>query len=173
MTNLVISCDGTWNTADQKDGGVSTATNVVRLDNCIADQSASGIAQKRYYHTGVGTDPGLVNRVLGGGIGLGLDRNIQSAYNWLCRNYQPGDTIYLFGFSRGAYTVRSLGGLTTRCGLLDLSGLSEDDGWKRIETVFANGYRARKETREDWSRRGWKFHQSKPGSQDIGIHFIG
>ena len=173
MTNLVISCDGTWNTADQQDGGVSTATNVFRLHSCVADQGANNVAQKKYYHPGVGTDPGLLNRVLGGGIGLGLDRNIQSAYGWLCRTYQRGDAIYLFGFSRGAYTVRSLGGLTTRCGLLDLSGMSDDEAWKRVEIVFTRGYRQRKETREDWSQRGWKFHQSKPGSQDIGIHFIG
>jgi uncharacterized protein (DUF2235 family) len=173
MATLVISCDGTWNTADQQDGGVSTATNVVRLHSCVAEQGANGVEQKKYYHPGVGTDPGLLNRLLGGGLGLGLDRNIQSAYAWLCRNYQSGDTLFLFGFSRGAYTVRSLGGLTTRCGLLDLSGLTDEDGWKRVETVFRNGYRARKETRDDWIKRGWKFHQSKPGSHDIGIHFIG
>lgn len=173
MTNLVISCDGTWNTADQEQGGIPTPTNVVRLHNCIAERNANGVAQKKYYHTGVGTEPGLVNRALGGGIGLGLDRNIQSAYSWLCRNYQAGDAIYLFGFSRGAYTARSLGGLTTRCGLLDLSGLSDDEAWKRIETVFHNGYRTRQETRDDWLKKGWKFHQSAPGSHDIGIHLIG
>lgn len=173
MTNLVICCDGTWNTADQEDGGVPTPTNVVRLHTCIAEQNAKGVAQKKYYHPGVGTDPGLVNRALGGGIGLGLDRNIQSAYAWLCRSYQPGDAIYLFGFSRGAYTVRSLGGFTTRCGLLDLTGVSDEDAWKRIETVFRNGYRTHKETRDTWLKKGWKFHQSAPGSQDIGIHLIG
>jgi uncharacterized protein (DUF2235 family) len=173
MANLVISCDGTWNTADQQEGGVSTTTNVHRLHTAVAKLGPNNVPQDPYYHTGVGTEPGLINRVLGGGIGLGLDRNIQSAYSWLCRKYQPGDAIYLFGFSRGAYTVRSLGGLIARCGLLDLAGLSEDDGWKRIAAVFTNGYRERKETREDWARRGWKFLQSKPGVQDIGIHFIG
>ncbi|HET6161854.1 MAG TPA: DUF2235 domain-containing protein [Dongiaceae bacterium] len=173
MTNLIISCDGTWNTADQKDGGVPTPTNVARLHTCVADQTTKGVAQKKYYHPGVGTDPGLVNKVLGGGIGLGLDRNIQSAYGWLCRTYQPGDAIYLFGFSRGAYTVRSLGGLTTRCGLLDLSGIPDEEAWKRVETVFSSGYRQHKEKRDDWIKRGWRFHQSTPGSHDIGIHFIG
>jgi uncharacterized protein (DUF2235 family) len=173
MANLIISCDGTWNTADQEEGGIPTPTNVVRLHNCIAERNAKGVAQKKYYHTGVGTEPGLVNRALGGGIGLGLDRNIQSAYSWLCRNYQAGDTIYLFGFSRGAYTARSLGGLTTRCGLLDPAGLSDDEAWKRIDAVFHNGYRTRQETRDDWLKKGWKFHQSAPGSHDIGIHLIG
>jgi hypothetical protein len=173
MTNLVISCDGTWNTADQQEGGVPTPTNVARLHSCVAEASAKGVAQKKYYHPGVGTDPGIASRVLGGGIGLGLDRNIQSAYAWLCRNYQPGDAIYLFGFSRGAYTVRSLGGLATRCGLLDLGGVPDDEAWKRIEAVFRNGYRERREKREDWIKRGWKFHQSSPGSLDIGIHLIG
>src|SRR5215470_14297525 len=103
MTNLVVCCDGSWNTADQEKGGVPTPTNVCRLHTCVAEQGANGFAQKKYYHPGVGTEPGLVNRLLGGGIGLGLDRNIQSAYGWLCRTYEPGDAIYLFGFSRGAY----------------------------------------------------------------------
>jgi hypothetical protein len=173
MTNLVISCDGTWNTADQQDGGVPAPTNVCRLHTCVAGQSATGVAQKKYYHPGVGTEPGLINKVLGGGIGLGLDRNIQSAYAWLCRNYQPGDAIYLFGFSRGAYTVRSLGGFAARCGLLDLGGLSDDEVWKRVETVFRSGYRKRSQTREDWLKQGWKFHQSTPGSHDVTIHLIG
>ncbi|MEZ5833271.1 MAG: DUF2235 domain-containing protein [Dongiaceae bacterium] len=173
MTNLVICCDGTWNTADQEQGGIPTPTNVVRLHACVADRNAKGVAQKKYYHPGVGTDPGLVHHFLGGGIGLGLNRNIQSAYAWLCRTYQPGDAIYLFGFSRGAYTVRSLGGLVARCGLLDLAGIPDEESWKRIETVFQSGYREHKETRDDWIKRGWKFHQSKPGSQDIGIHLIG
>ena len=173
MTNLIVCCDGTWNTADQEQGGVPTPTNVVRLHTCVSDQNVQGVAQRKYYHPGVGTDPGLASRLLGGGIGLGLDRNIQSAYGWLCRTYQPGDAIYLFGFSRGAYTVRSLGGLTTRCGLLDVSGLTDEEAWKRIDSVFTNGYRQRTETRDDWLKRGWKFHQSKPGSQDIGIHLIG
>lgn len=173
MTNLVVCCDGTWNTADQEQGGIPTPTNVARLHACVAEQSPAGVVQKKYYHPGVGSDPGLINKLLGGGIGLGLDRNIQSAYGWLCRTYQPGDAIHLFGFSRGAYTVRSLGGLTTRCGLLDLTGIPDDEGWKRVETVFTNGYRQRNETREDWLKRGWKFHQSKPGSQDVSLHFIG
>ncbi len=173
MTNLTICCDGTWNTADQQQGGVPTPTNVARLHACIAEQNAKGVAQRKYYHPGVGTDPGLASRLLGGGIGLGLSRNIQSAYNWLCHHYRPGDAIYLFGFSRGAYTVRSLGGLTTRCGLLDLAGVPDEEAWKRVETVFNNGYRRRKETRDDWIARGWKFQQSQPGSHDISIHFIG
>jgi len=55
---------------------------------------------------------------MGGGFGKGIDQNIQDGYRFLCLNYSPGDEIYLFGFSRGAYTVRSLAGLMYNSGLL-------------------------------------------------------
>ena len=86
MANLIVCCDGTWNTADQEEGGIPTPTNVVRLFNLVAERDKDGVEQKKYYHPGVGTDGGPVNRVLGGGIGLGLDRNIKSGYRWLCSN---------------------------------------------------------------------------------------
>ena len=119
--NLVVCCDGTWCSREQQAGLAPSPTNVVKLYNvCLADAG-----QLTYYHPGVGAEGNLVERVLAGGIGLGLNGNILSAYRWLCDNYQSGDRIYLFGFSRGAYTVRSLGGLIAHCGLLDLRELYE------------------------------------------------
>ena len=61
----------------------------------------------------------MVDRTMGGATGKGLDANIMSAYHWLCRNYQAKADIYLFGFSRGAYTVRSLTGMIARCGAVE------------------------------------------------------
>jgi hypothetical protein len=58
------------------------------------------------------------DRVSGGGFGFGLNEHVIDAYEWLIENYSDGDEIYLFGFSRGAYTARSLGGLIMKCGLL-------------------------------------------------------
>lgn len=120
MTNLVVCCDGTWNTAEQRHDGAPVPINVVRLYNALADEN-KGIKQLKYYHPGVGTEAGWLDRAMGGATGKGLDANIKSAYHWLCRNYQVDADIYLFGFSRGAYTVRSLGGMIARCGLLDLN----------------------------------------------------
>src|SRR6185295_3142736 len=117
MGNIVVCADGTWNTPDQKDGGLPAPTNVVKLANALADTDARGVAQKKYYHPGVGSDGSAFDRVLGGGVGKGLDQNIMSGYKWLATEYRPGDDIYLFGFSRGAFTVRSLAGMIGCCGL--------------------------------------------------------
>jgi uncharacterized protein (DUF2235 family) len=150
MKRIVICCDGTWNTADQAEGGVPTPTNVVRLCNAVAkvDKENGDIEQLKYYHPGVGTDPGVLSKLAGGGLGKGLDRNIMSGYRFLADNYVPGDEIYLFGFSRGAYTARSLAGLVGCCGLLDTREVAvkakeekESEIWRRIESIYSEGYR--------------------------------
>lgn len=137
MPNLIVCCDGTWNTPDQKKGGLPIPSNVVKLFNaCVEDD-----AQLKYYHPGVGTEGSAVKRMIGGGLGVGLDKNILSAYHWLCTHYQAGDRLFLFGFSRGAFTARSLGGFILIAGLLDLRGLGPREAWERISTAYADGYR--------------------------------
>ncbi|HNC52124.1 MAG TPA: DUF2235 domain-containing protein [Accumulibacter sp.] len=165
--NLVVCCDGTWCSPEQQTGLAPSPTNVVKLYNlCLADAG-----QLTYYHPGVGTEGNLVERLLGGGIGLGLDGNILSAYHWLCDNYRSGDRIYLFGFSRGAYTVRSLGGMIAHCGLLDLGGLDERKSWQAIRKVYEHGYRKR-EAPEKWRSRHTFLHGDLPDGA-VGIHLIG
>ncbi|EIK97212.1 hypothetical protein PMM47T1_08721 [Pseudomonas sp. M47T1] len=171
MANLVICCDGTWNTPDQLDQGVPAPTNVVRLFNAVASSDANSVPQNTYYHPGVGTDGTWWDKAVGGGTGAGLDNNIMSAYQKLCYCYQPGDAIYLFGFSRGAYTVRSLAGFMACCGLLQLTGLQTADVWARIQTLLTFGYRRKTEHRVDWDSRGWAFHNK--AFEAIPIHFIG
>jgi uncharacterized protein (DUF2235 family) len=171
MANIVICCDGTWNTPDQLDKGVPAPTNVVRLYNTLADADDHGQRQESYYHPGVGTSGKWWDKKLGGGTGAGLDQYIKSAYQKLCYSYSPGDQIFLFGFSRGAYTVRSLGGFIGRCGLLTIRDLEPNEVWSRIESLLKLGYRRKLETRADWDERGWKFHNS--AGVDIPIRFIG
>lgn len=119
MKNLIVCCDGSWNTSDQTDSnGLPIPTNVARLYNAL-DRTAPD--QAAYYHPGVGTEPGQIARWWGGATGAGLRSNVKSAYRWLGLHYEPGDHIFAFGFSRGAYTARSLAGMITRCGLLDLN----------------------------------------------------
>lgn len=166
MRNLVVCCDGTWNTPDQREGGIPVPTNVVKLFNACE----SSEAQLKYYHPGVGTEGSKLKRMVDGGIGRGLDQNIQSAYNWLCAHYQPGDRIFLFGFSRGAYTVRSLGGFILRVGLLDLSGLTPAQAWARVGTAYEKGYRGRL-ARERWGAR-WPCLADVQGAAP-DVHFIG
>ena len=137
---LVVCFDGTWNTAEDQ-------TNVSRLYAAIGDRDAGCRGQLKFYDEGVGTVVG--ERVRGGTLGRGLDRNILEGYCWLVNNYhQKGETwkeesrygedpvegpddLFLFGFSRGAFTARSLGGMVNRCGILK-KDLFRERGGRRL-----------------------------------------
>jgi len=113
MRRLVVCCDGTWNTAESK-----TITNVTYMARAVAPISGlDGATQVVFYDPGVGTG-NLVDRISGGAFGDGLDGNILDAYRFLVYNYSPGDQVFFFGFSRGAYTARSAVGMLRKCGLL-------------------------------------------------------
>ena len=174
--NIIVCCDGTWNTPDAMEDGLPSPTNVVKLYNALAPVDADGQPQTFYYHPGVGTDGTRLNRALGGSTGKGLDLNIMSAYHWLARTYREGDRIWLFGFSRGAYTVRSLGGMISMCGLLDLERFKGKPGetWDMVETIF-DAYREEKPDRIQATAEH-PFHNAEAGKQPGGrtpIHFIG
>lgn len=117
--NIVICTDGTWNTPDQMDRGRMVPSNVVKICRALDDRDAKGVKQYFYYHTGVGT-AGWRDKLKGGIFGIGLSENILHAYKALATHYRDGDSIFLFGFSRGAYTARSIGGLIGRCGILNV-----------------------------------------------------
>jgi hypothetical protein len=117
MKRLVICCDGTWNRADQMVNGQLCPTNVVRLATRVAKQDAKGIPQIVYYDQGVGTGNSL-DRITGGALGKGLEANIHDAYRFLLGNYEFGDELFVLGFSRGAFTARSLIGMVRKCGIL-------------------------------------------------------
>ncbi|MCE4224618.1 DUF2235 domain-containing protein [Methylobacterium sp. C25] len=106
MKRLAIFLDGTWNT-------LGNNTNVWRLKS-LCDPTAPD--QEVYYGQGVGTR--LLEKWRGGVGGYGLDDEILGAYGWLVQAYEPGDAIFIFGFSRGAYAARSLSGLIAKCGVL-------------------------------------------------------
>ncbi|MGI9002528.1 MAG: DUF2235 domain-containing protein [Pseudonocardia sp.] len=138
MRHLVVCCDGTWNTPDQEKQGVPTPTNVVRLHHALD----AGPDQLRYYHPGVGTEAGLINKMRGGALGEGLADNIKSAYSWLATHYQDGDAICMFGFSRGAYTVRSLAGMMAACGLARIpADTRPEERWAEIDRLYHEVYR--------------------------------
>ncbi|MCK1496993.1 DUF2235 domain-containing protein [Bradyrhizobium sp. 188] len=101
---LAVYLDGTWNSVDSN-------TNVWRMRALTAAKSRDDKPQLVYYSVGV-------NGVLGGMLGQGLDDNIRLAYEWLIENYNDGDEIFIFGFSRGAYTARALAGLIAIDGIL-------------------------------------------------------
>jgi uncharacterized protein (DUF2235 family) len=113
---LVICCDGTWNTPDERGGGVTRPTNVTKLALSVLPRSSQGVEQRVFYHRGVGT--GRWDHIRGGALGVGLSHNVQDAYRFLVQNYEPDDEIFLFGFSRGAFTARSTAGLVYHAGVL-------------------------------------------------------
>ncbi|WP_281557747.1 DUF2235 domain-containing protein [Thalassomonas sp. RHCl1] len=106
---IVICCDGTWNTPDKP-------TNVVKIVRSLTPYGKDGKNQVVFYDQGVGTY-NASDRMMGI-FGKGIGQNIIDAYRFIAHNYQEGDDIYCFGFSRGAYTVRALGGMLHTVGLL-------------------------------------------------------
>ncbi len=104
MKNIVFCSDGTSNTQKNR-------TNVFQLFEMLEENTG----QLKAYDRGVGTRFG--NTIRGCAFGVGLYLNILDGFKFISRNYQPGDRIYLFGFSRGAYTVRSLASMIALCGL--------------------------------------------------------
>lgn len=110
MKRIAIFADGTWNSPEKDD-----ATNVLELARSVMPVATDKIDQVAFYDWGIGTDR---KKISGGITGAGIDKNIMDCYRFLVHNYSEGDHLFFFGFSRGAYTVRSLAGFIRNCGLL-------------------------------------------------------
>ncbi|XOV86553.1 MAG: phospholipase effector Tle1 domain-containing protein [Pseudomonadota bacterium] len=128
--NIVVLLDGTHNTKESR-------TNIWRLYT-LAVNAACDRPQLARYFRGVGTDS--LNRVRGGATGNGLDILIKDAYLYLAQTYRPGDRVFLFGFSRGAYAARSLNGFIEFVGLLD--GTRTNDDKDQVNELFGRYNRA-------------------------------
>ena len=134
--NIVLLSDGTGNSAAKL-----FRTNVWRLYQALdlSPADASGPpAQIAYYDDGVGSSSFKPVALVGGAIGWGLKRNIIDLYTYLCRNYEQGDQIYCFGFSRGAFTIRVLTGFLNNQGLVQADSASE---LKRLAVAAFHKYR--------------------------------
>jgi len=168
---LILCFDGTWN-------ALKSHTNVSRLYAEIADASCGVAQQRKFYDEGVGT--GRFDRLRGGMFGYGLDKNIRTGYAWLASQFEAsgkmpapehptggpfvdGQDVYLFGFSRGAFTARSLGGL------VNYLGIPKIDRGKLRANVSLSDHEA--------IRQAWDLYQNcpsaeerqKPGSNDKDI----
>jgi len=121
--NLVVCSDGTGNRDIEGRG-----TNVFKLFEAVDTNGHRSdpqlVPQVAFYDDGVGSSNFLPLKLIGGAFGYGLGRNVRQLYKELVRVYDPGDQIYLFGFSRGAFTARSLAGFITNRGLLNPRQLS-------------------------------------------------
>jgi uncharacterized protein (DUF2235 family) len=127
---IVICADGTGN-ADVKGRGSNVFKLFEAVDTVSHLQDASKVRQVALYHEGVGTENWWPRRQLGGAFGRGVRKNVCHLYEQLSHLYQPGDKLFLFGFSRGAYTVRKLAALIDCCGILASDEYASSDELKK------------------------------------------
>ena len=138
MKRLIICADGTWNHRDQADPGSKKRrpTNVTKIARAILPRSRNGIDQVVFYHEGIGTAGGL-DKYTGGAFGTGIERNVRTLYRAILYNWEPGDELFFFGFSRGAFTVRTLAGFMFDVGLLE----KDDDYYlPDVYACYERGY---------------------------------
>ncbi len=162
----MVFMDGTWN--DPTDD-----TNVNQLCGRVpkADRDPDGGGQKTHYIKGVGN--GRWDRLRGGAFGLGVDDNIREGYQFVAANHRPGDEIFLFGYSRGAFTARSLAGLITKCGIVSPDVISADELFKRYRDDDRPGLREMQEGEDDPSRRTEQDQRVLEHARLERIRFIG
>ena len=116
---------GTWLDSDAslQNGQIIPPSNVTRITRAIRSQSSDGIQQIVYYQAGVGSIGTAAGKTVGGISGWGLAEHVREAYSFLANNWNRGDEIFLIGFSRGAFTARSVGGLISQIGVMTKNGL--------------------------------------------------
>ena len=173
MKNIILLSDGTGNSA-----GKRLKTNVWRLYRAL--DLGDPDKQIAFYNDGVGSQQFVPFKLMGGAFGWGLKRNVIELYMTLCRVYNEHDKIYLFGFSRGAFTVRMLAGFITRCGLY--TKYKDEDDLRRTTLDHFIAYRSRH--KRGWVHRMWRWvhglwtrvtDKKKPdrNCDDPDIEFIG
>lgn len=136
--NIVVFCDGTWNSPEEERFGLPTATNVYKLYRASLDEAESDGRQIVWYQPGVGVLGGALNRLVEGATGTGVSRGIQRGYAAIAALYRgPEDRIFLVGFSRGAFTARSI------AGMVDCVGLVKSPTARQLKKAYAH-YRAQK-----------------------------
>ncbi|MDR3662663.1 MAG: DUF2235 domain-containing protein [Mycobacterium sp.] len=159
---LVVCCDGTWNTPDEQRHGKLSPTNVTKTALAVAPTDPSDMEQRVFYHRGVGTSPG--EHLFGGMFGYGLGRDVRDTYRFLVQNFEQGDELFFFGFSRGAYTARSTVGFVRNAGIL------RPENADRINDAY-DLYRDRSSTSHPRGIEATLFRSSY--SYETRIRFIG
>jgi len=164
--HLIICSDGTGNR-----GGKGHGTNVWRLYQAV-DRHDHRSDPKRpqqltYYDDGVGSEDFKLFKVLGGAFGFGLSRNIRELYTFLVKHYDSEDRIYMFGFSRGAFTVRSLAGMVASCGIIERRHYDTDIRRNELVARAFEAYRSKEAGAAD------TFKKSFSADRDVKIDFMG
>jgi len=163
MKRIVICFDGTWSKpADEAlPAAQRVETNVARFYESVKAVGPDGTKQVKWYDEGVGSK--WYDRFLGGAIGAGLELNIVQGYEFLAKEYEQGDEVYILGFSRGAYTARSLVGMIRNCGLIEPKHLA-------LRVAMAYGIYRTRDDKSD-SRTAKMFRSAF--SRELNIKFVG
>ena len=165
MKRIAICADGTWNDRDQinKETRRPRPTNVTKVARAVRPRARDGANQVVFYHDGIGTR-GLADHLTGGAFGHGMEANIRALYRFIVYNFEPGDELYFFGFSRGAFTVRSLAGFMSKVGLIQ----KEDDYY--VPEIYACYENNKGQGTPEWTRA---FHNVKDTRPCPPIKFVG
>ncbi|MGN6608982.1 MAG: DUF2235 domain-containing protein [Jatrophihabitans sp.] len=156
MKNLIVCADGTWDKATDK-----YPSNVERLSREVAPTADGGVPQQVYYHAGVGTSFG--DKFRGGLFGYGLGHNVRACYRFLVEHYEAGDRLFLFGFSRGAFTARSLAGFIRNAGVLRPEHVDRVD----------EGYDLYRDKEGPDAPSALEFRRQYAWTMQTPIHFVG
>jgi len=146
------------------------ASRKINVNGQLVDHDIDQIV---YYQAGVGTSSGPLTRLKGDATGAGLKQNVREAYGFICHNWGEGDEIYLFGFSRGAYTARAIAGLISQFGLLTSRGM---DGFWAVMKDYTEGnfkYEPKRSATIEELARKYERHPSHKPHKAIPIKFVG
>ena len=154
---IVICADGTWNDPEDEH-----PTNVLRMARAVKPVASDGVKQVVFYDWGVGS---YYDKLRGGTAGLGMMKNVQDGYRFIVQNFNRGDELFLFGFSRGAYTVRCLAGMLNNCGILKRTNA------RKIPEAF-NLYKNRSKKPSSNEARDWRKAESVASGRGV-VDFIG
>ncbi len=170
VKNIIVCADETGSK-----GGYSPDSNVYKIYNAV-DKNFNGKAedgvnvseQMVFYDNGVGTNTNKYLRLLGGAFGFGFGKNVRDLYKFIARNYEKGDRIYFFGFSRGASTVRACNGMINKCGLVKGKALRNYE----LDVLVAEVFKAYKNHKDHPAMTG-KLRGSELSHGAVKIKFLG
>lgn len=132
--NIIFCADGTWDSLKDTDKGLPAPTNISQFYHCLLND---GITQVAYYDDGIGADNSELSKLFEGATGAGLATKIMDGYQYIMNQWEEGDSVYLFGFSRGAYTVRCVADMIAQCGLLPkISGETLSKQREKILSIY-------------------------------------
>ncbi|MCX4095141.1 DUF2235 domain-containing protein [Nocardia sp. alder85J] len=167
MKRLVVCCDGTWGTESNP-----TVSNIVKIAESVrlstSRDTGEHVGQRVFYTDGPGSRGYRLDKWLGGAFGLGLDAALATMYWQVALNWEEGDEIFIFGFSRGAFTARSLAGMINRLGLLTPDALI-DKAYPQALAI----YRERKAHPDDPDPPEWAAFRERYCTPSVPIKFLG